>query len=191
MSYSWPTLDSDYDTALHAIGRITALWNSIENIFDELIAFSTGTGFASFQFLSSKLNNSQKIDLVKHNFKRAPHRYATNLVEHILVFFKHAQICSGNRNFYVHAYIVHEDSFLMISKQSQSDVGAINLITPKPNDLRKIANEMDETLDYGAELLKLLKQSLRDHCCPLEMPIKPAQPESWDKHPSRHIHRNT
>ena len=190
MSYSWPEFDTNYDAAVHAIGRMTVLWNVIEDEYNSLLVYCAGGGWGNHLFLTTELNNSQKIGLIRFHLKDTPERFGI-LAAPIERFLKNAQICGGNRNFYIHAYLAHDETTFVLSKKAQGKIGATNIILPSISDLRKIADDMYNNAQFAKSIARLLRKNLFSPECLLnvELPEEPAQPESWDLHPTRGIHQ--
>jgi len=189
MAYDWPNLDNDYDIAAHALGRIVIIWNKIESVYDSFVSYCSHS-FENRMFMGSILNNSQKISLIKYTFEVEPNRYG-NLPEDVLRFLKYAQICGGNRNFFIHAFFIADKDTAFFFKKAQDKIATTNMLTQEPDDLRQVANDMAEVLEYGNSLSKLFVKHVTqmDTSLQVKLPKAPSQPKSWDTHPSKKVHR--
>ena len=183
-SSSWAgPYSSSHGDLIHAVGMISLNYNFLEVILRQhyLNHFNyPSTGAFTFE----RQSNDVRLELIKRYIAARKGRdIDADYAEAFLHFLDCFKACQTNRNIIMHARVAllteNEELFLEFSKSRKDEPLTLNHFVVSLNGLRKIANDIKTTAEYGrvTRLLWLSSQVRGTEIARLFGPLPEALPE--------------
>lgn len=163
-SRKWPRYEVGRKDYVFALGAISANFNKLEGILRLQFAISVRLSADATNFLFTRLDNSQRMQLIRHCLTGLPYNEREKrAIEH---FMKGYAICAENRNILLHAEVYYglaadsrERKRVMFYKDSKKPPYLPNRYIPSLKALRAIADAMNEFSEYGSYLGMTLRDA--------------------------------
>ena len=189
---SWPPFEGRLASVrfVHAFGQINLAYNFLEDAIGMIFTLSMPTNGDFSDALFHKMNNRERMDLLKAIIEFGVINEAQKqAVLHLITCF---DICTDNRNVLMHVIVepVHGNAeALALSKKARNNPLRTLQFQITVPELRRIADEAMAIFDYAMKLLFWLRyHSTQDQNLAIAMgwPLPPAQPPLPDKPPKPH-----
>jgi hypothetical protein len=162
-SRKWPRYEVGHKDYIFALGVISANFNELEGGLRLQFAISVRLSADATNFLFTRLDNSQRIALIRHCLTELPYNEREkHAIEH---FMKGYAICAENRNILLHAEVHYAESIdskrkrVMFYKDSKKPPYFPNRYIPSLKALRGIADAMSAFSEYGSDLAWMLRDT--------------------------------
>jgi len=172
---------------IHALGVASARYNMLEFALLCLMFDYCGMANETTQYLFANMSNSLRLQLLARCAEDREADAATK--ECVLHFVACFNICAENRNTLMHSQTKQSgDALLNFAKAARGDPSKTNTLNLRLEDIRKVADEINEAVEYGLRLHAYIM--LRKHTgiipAPFDvlfgaLPDKPRKPDSLMK----------
>lgn len=162
-SRKWPRYEIGHKDYIFALGVISANFNKLEGGLRLQFAINVRLSADAVNFLFARLDNSQRIMLIRHCLTELPYNeQEKHAIDH---FMKGYAICTENRNILLHAEVYYgaaadsKRKRMMFYKDSKKPPHFPNRYIPSLIVLRRIADAMHDFSEYGFELAMMLRDT--------------------------------
>ncbi|MGO8908232.1 MAG: hypothetical protein ACLQDM_02725 [Bradyrhizobium sp.] len=172
----WPAYQTGPRESIFAMGVVSVKFAELESILTFMFATVLGIGIDTATKIISKIGIGPCLQLTSQML--ATKKWSRATVELVEYFLEGAAICTENRNHLMHSNLAWTgDEHTVLFKTTKQ--GNTMIAVPRPSELRRIADDINEFILYGRQLANAINNTSE------EVPIFPAFP--WPNKPRKPV----